>query len=75
MMEEKFMKVIKCDRCGKIFNNPNPNSNVNLDNYRNRVAVMRIDSIVPHSVVDVDLCDECNKQLYDWIFCHACSEF
>lgn len=57
------MKKTFCDRCGKV-SDINPNTNVY------GAPSFYIQKIGPYdmNIRDIDLCPECEKELYNWIF-------
>ena len=62
------MKTIKCDRCGKDIPYVPPYVNVAQQGIITPTIIMTVWEPLSQRVMNVDLCDNCQKAVYDYIF-------
>ena len=62
------MKIIKCDRCGKDIPDVPPYMNVVKQGIIKPTVMMIILDNVKQMTRAVDLCDDCQKAVYEYIF-------
>jgi hypothetical protein len=62
------MKTIKCDRCGKDIPDIPPYMNVVKQGVIKPNIMMTIWDNVKQMIMAVDLCDDCQKAIYEYIF-------
>ena len=62
------MRTIKCDRCGKDIPDIPPYMNVTRQGVIKPTVMMTIWDNVKQMARAVDLCDDCQKVVYDYIF-------
>ena len=62
------MKTIQCDRCGQLVPYVPPYMNaISQNNDIPNIMITLMTKINP-TLVEVDLCNHCKKELYDFIF-------
>ena len=62
------MKTIKCDRCGKDIPYVPPFMNVAKEGFIfPKIIITKWDAL-SQKLDEVDLCDDCQKDVYDYIF-------
>lgn len=62
------MKSIKCDRCGKDIPYVPPYMNCTIQDVINPIIMISAFDPVSSLAREVDLCSECQKAVYDYIF-------
>lgn len=62
------MKTIKCDRCGKDLPYVPSYANVAQQGIITPTIMMTVWEPLSQRVIEVDLCDDCQKAVYEYIF-------